>query len=189
MSSKSSPVAGTISVDAATLLDQIDGVFPAADVARAAAFTNLATIRTARTNVLQRVRDGLAPAAPEIAVLDAQLAEDRALATKLAALGEVAAKPPVTADDLDTVVHGFVQDAAGQAVAGVRIALAVPKGEPLATVTTGKDGYFVVRTRAATKPEIPSTLELRVPDNRHSSPITLERGRTGVAFTTIRLEA
>ncbi len=189
MSTTKPPGAGTVSVDAATLLDQIDGVFPAADAARAAAFANQATVRTARMNVLQRVRDNLAPNAPELAMLDAKLAEDRELATKLAALGEVAAKPRVTADDLETVVHGYVRDAAGHGVGGVRLALAAPKGEPLATVSTGKDGHFVLRTRAATEREIPSTVELRVHDNRHSSPVTIERGATGVAFTTVRLEA
>jgi hypothetical protein len=165
-------------------------VFPAADAARAAAFKNLATVRTARVNVLQRVRDNTDPAnAAALATLDARLTGDRALARNLATLGEIAAKPPVTADELETVVHGFVRDAEGRGVAGVKVALAVPKGEPLATATTDKDGHFVVRTRAATKPEIPDTIELRVHDRRHSSPVTLERGGTGVAFTTVRLEA
>lgn len=181
-------MSSTKSVDAATLVDQIDGVFPAADEARAAAFTNQATVLAARANVLQRVRDNLAPDAPELATLDAKLGEDRALATKLATLGGVAAKPLVTANDLETVVHGFVRDAAGHGVGGVRVALAVPKGEPLASVTTAKDGHFVVRTRAATQDEIPNRFELRVHDDRHSSPVTFERGGTGVTFTTVRLE-
>jgi hypothetical protein len=185
MSSK----APLVAVDAAILIDQIDGVFPAADAARAAAFSNLSAVRTARMNVLQRVRDRLPPNAPEVAALDEQLAEGRALASKLAALGGLAAKPPVTAGELETVAHGFVCDAAGHGVAGVRIALAVPKGEALDTVTTGTDGHFVLRTSAATKLEIPSTVELRVLDNRHPSSVTLERGRTGVVFTTVRLEA
>ena len=186
-----SPVARP-TMDAATLINQVEAVFTDGDAARAAGSLNLATIRTARANVLQRVRDGIAArfgaTAPAVAALDTRLAADTALATALEAQGELATKPRVTADDHETVVHGFVRDASGKAASGVKVALAQPKGEPLVTTTTAKDGYFLLCTRAATKGEVPTAIELRVHDKRHPTPVELERG-TGVVFTTVRLEA
>jgi hypothetical protein len=194
MSSKKStaaPAAGT-TLDAATLVNQVESVFTDADALRASGATNLAMVRTARVNVLQRVRDGLAAKlgtnAPEVTTLDGAIADDTALATALSAQGDLASKPPVVADDHETVVQGFVRDAAGKAAAGVKVALAQPKGEPLATATTGKDGHFLLRARAGTKAEVPTAIELRVHDKRHPAPVELERGN-GVVFTSVRLEA
>ena len=51
--------ATSTTIDAATLVSQVEAVFTDADAARATALRNLASVRTARTNVMQRVRDGL----------------------------------------------------------------------------------------------------------------------------------
>ena len=195
MSSKKPAAAsssGGTSIDASTLVNQVDGLFSDADAARATGLTNLANVRTARTYVMQRVRTDLATKlgaqAPEVAALDTTIASDTALASSLAAQGELAAKPAVTADDHETVVHGFVKDAANKGAAGVKVALAQPKGDPLATTTTAKDGHFVVRARATVKTEVPTAIELRVHDKGHPTPVELERGATGVVFTTVYLK-
>jgi hypothetical protein len=70
----------------------------------------------------------------------------------------------------------------------VKVALAQPKGEPLATTTTAKDGHFIVRTRATVKTEVPTAIELRIHDKGHPTPVELERGANGVVFTTVYLK-
>lgn len=181
-----------ITVDAATLVNQVEAIFTDADTLRASGATNLALVRNARANVMQRVRDNLATklgsTAAEVTALDSAIAADTSFASALSAQGDLATKPPVAAADNETVVQGFVRDASGKAAAGVKVALAQPKGEPLATAVSGKDGHFVLRTRAATKAEIPTALELRVHDKRHPTPVELDRGN-GVVFTSVRLEA
>ncbi len=91
----STPSTGT-TVDASTIVNQVEGMFTNADTARAAGSTNLAMIRSARVNVLQRVRDRLGAKDPEAAVLDARLAADQELAAALSAQGALASKPRVT---------------------------------------------------------------------------------------------
>ena len=91
----STPSAGT-TVDASTVLNQVEGMFTDADTARATGSMNLATIRSARVNVLQRVRDRLGGNGPEAAVLDVRLAADKEFAAALSAQGALATKPRVT---------------------------------------------------------------------------------------------
>ena len=190
-SKKAAPSGSTVTIDAATLVAEDDNAFANADAARVRVLGNLASLRTARTNVMQRVRTNLATklgaTAPEVAALDATLASDADLVKSLNAQHDLASKPAITAEPDETVVQGFVRDASGKGVGGVKLDLAQPKGEPVATVTTAKDGHFLLRHKAAAKADVPAKVEVRVHDKRHPTPIELERS-TGVSFVTVNLE-
>jgi Carboxypeptidase regulatory-like domain len=192
MSTKKPPAAGSMTFDASSIARSFEQLFDDADSLRAAALTSLANTRTARTVVLQRERDQVAAKlganAPEVAQLDAAITDDSALAKALAAQGAAAAQPPVTAAADETVVQGVVRDATGKPASGIKVSLAQPKGDVLATTSSAKDGHFVLRHKAAAKTEVPVTIELRIHDKRHATPIEVERGH-GVAFVTVNLEA
>jgi hypothetical protein len=192
MSTKKPLPAGSVTFDASSIATMFEQMFSDADSLRAAALTNLANTRTARTVVMQRERDALAAKlganAPEVTQLDAAIASDATLAKALGAQGAAAAHPPVTAADDETVVQGVVRDAAGKPASGVKLALAQPKGDVLATTSSAKDGHFVLRHKAVAKTEVPAKLELRVHDKRHPSPLEVERGATGVSFVSVHLE-
>jgi hypothetical protein len=191
MSTKKPPPVGSTTFDASTIATSFEQLFTDADALRAATLSNLANTRTARTVVMQRERDDLATKlganAPEVTQLDAAIADDTTLAKSLAAQGAAAAQPPVTAAADETVVQGVVRDATGKPASGVKVSLAEPKGEVLATSSSAKDGHFVLRHKAAAKTEVPDKIELRVHDKRHPTPIELDRGN-GVAFVTVNLE-
>ncbi|MFT3692982.1 MAG: hypothetical protein QM831_07565 [Kofleriaceae bacterium] len=184
---KSKPQASTTSLDASALVSE-DATFTAGvDAARTDMLATVAAIRTARVATLQRAR---AKTTGEAATaLDARIAADTAVMKSAVSQSDAATKPDVTADSHETVVHGFVRDANGKGVAGVKLDLAQPKGDPLASVVSGKDGHFVLRATAATKAEIPDKVELRVHDKRHPTPVELERGTNGVTFTSVSLES
>lgn len=98
----------------------------------------------------------------------------------------LATKTPPVAGTGETVVHGFVRDAAGKAVEGIKLTLAVPKGDALDSTASAKDGYFVLRFKVGR--EQPQQLELRVHDKRHPDPIDLEHGESTM-FVMVRLES
>jgi hypothetical protein len=182
---------GTASVDVAAILSELQRPLANADEMRAASLASLASARTARGYMMQGQRDALAaalgPSDPQVTALEASIKSNSAVATSLAMASSLAAHPLPPAADDETVVHGFVRDSASKPVAGVKVALAQPKGEVLATTSSAKDGHFVLRHKAATKAEVPERIELRVHDKRHPSPIELERGN-GVAIALVHLE-
>lgn len=182
----------TATIDVAAVLSELQRPLADADEQRAASLASIASLRTARGYMMQRERDDLAAtlgaAAPEVAALDATIKANTTLATKLSTLSGLAAKPPPVAADDETIVHGFVRDSASKPVAGVKVALAQPKGDVLATTSSAKDGHFTLRHKAATKADVPDRIEVRVHDKRHPTPIELERG-TGVAIVLVHLEA
>jgi hypothetical protein len=141
---------------------------------------------------MQRVRGDLAAAlgaeAPAVTALDASIAANTAFATSLATQSSLAANPPQPAAPDETVVQGFVRDTASKPVSGVKVTMAQPKGDVLASTSSAKDGHFVLRHKAASKAEVPDRLEVRVHDKRHPTPIELERGSNGVAFVMVHLE-
>jgi hypothetical protein len=181
----------TATADVASLITTLQAPLENADAERAASLAALASARTARGYMLQRKRDTLAATlgeqAPEVTALDASIKATAALATSLATQSSLAAKPPPAAAPDETIVHGFVRDSASKPVAGVKVALAQPKGDVLATTSSAHDGHFTLRHRAATKADIPDHIEVRVHDKRHPTPIELERGN-GVAVIMVHLE-
>jgi hypothetical protein len=192
MTTKKPPAAGSVTFDTASIANAFEKLFTDADALRAATLTSLANTRAARTVVMQRDRDALAAklgvTAPEVAQLDATIADDSALAKALAAQGAAAAQPPVTAAATETVVQGVVRDGSGKPASGVKLSLAQPKGEVLATTSSASDGHFVLRSKAAAKAEVPDKLEVRLHDKRHPTPLELERSANGVSFIVVHLE-
>lgn len=192
MSTKKPAPAGSVTFDAASIAKTFEQLFTDADTLRAAALTNLANTTTARTVVMQRQRDALAAKlganAPAVTQLDTAISDDTSLAKALGAQGAAAAQPPVTAAADETVVQGVVRDAAGKPASGVKLSLAQPKGDVLATTSSAKDGHFVLRHKAAAKAEVPDKIEVRVHDKRHPTPVELERGANGVSFIAVHLE-
>lgn len=186
---KNDPEATT--VDVASILGELHASFEHADSARSTALASLASARTARGYMLQRRRDDLASYlgahAPEVTALEASVNMNARLVRTISLQSHVAAKPPPAAVPDETIVHGFVRDSAGQPVASVKVALAPPNGDVIATGTSGKDGHFVLRYKAKTKADVPDRIELRVHDKRQPTPIEVERG-TGVAVLMVHLE-
>jgi hypothetical protein len=182
---------GTTNVDVASLVRALREPFETADADRAGTLERLANARTARGYMLQRKREDLAaalgPTAPAVTALDTSITANTRLAISLATFASLAAKPPPEAAPEETIVHGFVRDATGRPVAGVKVTLAQPKGGELATTSSARDGRFVLRHRAAAAAEVPGELELRVHDKRHPTPIDVDRG-DGVAIVTVSLE-
>jgi hypothetical protein len=182
---------GGTTVDVASALTELQRPLTNADAMRAASLSSLASARTAVGNMMQLQRNNLAASvganAAAVTALDASIKANSAVATSLSTQSGLAAKPPPTAADDETIVHGFVRDSASKPVAGVKVALAQPKGDVLATTSSAKDGHFTLRHKAATKAEVPDRIEVRVHDKRHPASIELDRGH-GVAIVLVKLE-
>jgi hypothetical protein len=177
--------------DVASLLSKLQAPLENADDDRAASLAGIASARSARGYMLQRKRDTLAGAlgahAPEVTALDAAIKANASIATSLHTQSSLAAKPPPAAAPDETIVHGFVRDSASKPVAGVKVALAQPKGEVLATTSSANDGHFTLRHKAATKADVPDRVEVRIHDKRHPTPIELDRGN-GLSVILVHLE-
>ncbi|MEJ7602130.1 MAG: carboxypeptidase-like regulatory domain-containing protein [Kofleriaceae bacterium] len=176
-------------IDMSALVRAVLAPFDKADDERAANLANLANSRIARGYMMQRVRDKraakLGPAAPEVLALDNLIVANTELATALAMESTVATKTSPVAGAGETVVHGFVRDAANKPVEGIKLTLVPPNGEVLDRTASAKDGYFVLRTKVPR--EQPQQLELRVHDKRHRDSIRLDREESPM-FVTVRLE-
>jgi len=170
------PTATTI--DLSALARAVIAPLGKADADRAANLASLASAHVARGYMMKRVRDAraarLGPAVPEVAALDAALAANSELATALAMEGTLATKSPPVAAAGETVVYGFVRDATGMAVEGVKLTVVPARGKTLDDAESARDGYFVLRFTAAR--EHFAQLELRVHDKRHPDPIDLDLG-------------
>jgi hypothetical protein len=177
-------------VDVASILSALHRPFETADADRATSLASIANARVARGYMMKRVRDEralrLGVDAPEVVKLDAAIAANTELAVSLATESNLAATPQPTAAAGETIVRGFVRDAAGVAVEGVKLTLAEPKGDVLATTASAKDGHFVLRHETK-REKVPEKIEVRVHDKRHPDPIDLERGN-GVVIVMVRLE-
>lgn len=182
---------GATTVDVASILAELHAPFEHADAMRASSLGEMASARAARGYMLLRKRNELravlgAEAAP-VAALESSINANAKLAKSLASLSNLAASPPPAPVPDEMIVHGFVRDAAGKPVAGVKVAIAYPGGETLTTASTRKDGHFTLRQKTGKSSASSDNFEVRVLDKRHPATLDVERG-DGVAVLMVHLE-
>lgn len=145
------PDAETRRIDLAEISAQIETQLTDTDERRAAGLGAIAGLRAAKAHVLEREARLLEARAgretPATTAIDETVAHNQTLAKELGVEAARARHPPPQVMIGELAVHGTVDDA-GIPVAGARVALrdaTSTSGADLAVVTTGTDGYFVMR--------------------------------------------